>query len=188
MTTDADRSHDPRAQRSRAALRAALVAMLREQPIEQISIVALTARAGVGYATFFRNYADIEAVLSDLSAMLIAELASLVAPAAADGGDRAAAQAISRFAHDRHTALKPLFVGASAALQRDIITRATKTAQAQGHAHHPKLPTELAIAHSVTVIVTVLGWWLAQDDRASEGELAAIVEQLAFAPLGKSVA
>ena len=44
---------DPRALRSRKALRNALIELLQEQPLEQISVRDIVARAGVGYATFF---------------------------------------------------------------------------------------------------------------------------------------
>ena len=55
---------DARQVRSRHALHQALLALLEEKPFDQITVREISARAGTGYATFFRHYPTKEALLS----------------------------------------------------------------------------------------------------------------------------
>jgi AcrR family transcriptional regulator len=48
---------DVRVRRNKAALREALLELLQNQPLEQISIRDIAAAAGVGYTTCYRHYA-----------------------------------------------------------------------------------------------------------------------------------
>ncbi|PYC79479.1 TetR family transcriptional regulator [Streptomyces tateyamensis] len=64
---------DPRAARTRARLRAALLAECAEQPLAQVSVAALVRRAGVGRATFYLHYADLEALAVDACADVVRE-------------------------------------------------------------------------------------------------------------------
>ncbi|GAA4873324.1 TetR/AcrR family transcriptional regulator [Kitasatospora terrestris] len=58
-------SGDPRAERTRAALRAALLAECERQPLDRVSVSALARRAGVGRATFYLHYEDLRALAVD---------------------------------------------------------------------------------------------------------------------------
>ncbi|MEU4119166.1 TetR/AcrR family transcriptional regulator [Kitasatospora sp. NPDC028055] len=62
---------DPRAERTRAALRRALLAECAERPLADVSVAALVRRAGVGRATFYVHYADLEALAVDACADLV---------------------------------------------------------------------------------------------------------------------
>lgn len=64
---------DPRAARTRAKLRQALLAECAEQPLEEIGVAALVRRAGVGRATFYVHYADLEALAVDACADVVRE-------------------------------------------------------------------------------------------------------------------
>jgi len=59
---------DARAIRTRRALREALLGLIETRAFEQITIREIAARAGIGYATFFRHHASTEALLDDLAA------------------------------------------------------------------------------------------------------------------------
>ncbi len=69
-----------RVTRTRAALTEALLALLEERSQEHITIRDITTRAQVGYATFFRNYPDKEALLHDLAADEINRLLTMTLP------------------------------------------------------------------------------------------------------------
>src|SRR6187551_2309610 len=69
-----------RATRTRTALTGALLSLLEERSQEQITIRDITTRAEVGYATFFRNFPDKEALLHDLAAGEINRLLTLTLP------------------------------------------------------------------------------------------------------------
>ena len=44
--------------RTRTALCGALLSLLEERQFEQVTVRDITARAGIGYAKFFRRYPD----------------------------------------------------------------------------------------------------------------------------------
>jgi AcrR family transcriptional regulator len=173
---------DPRAERSRAALRDALSEMLSEMPMEQVTVLAVTARAGVGYATFFRNYESIDDLLADLAGALITELAALLMPLA-EVGTLDVCRGIARFADERQSTLRPLFVGASATLQREITVRALATARRSAPANDTALPRDLAVIHTVSAVINTLAWWLQDTRRTSHEHLAGVIHRLAFLPI-----
>lgn len=70
MTTS---SGDPRAARTRAKLRQALLAECAVRPLEEISVTALARRASLGRATFYLHYPDIQALAVDACAAVVRE-------------------------------------------------------------------------------------------------------------------
>ncbi|MCX4579637.1 TetR/AcrR family transcriptional regulator [Streptomyces sp. NBC_01571] len=64
---------DPRAARTRDRLRRALLAECAERPLEEVGVAALVRRAGVGRATFYLHYADLEALAVDTCADVVRE-------------------------------------------------------------------------------------------------------------------
>ncbi|MEU3287286.1 TetR/AcrR family transcriptional regulator [Streptomyces longwoodensis] len=64
---------DPRAARTRERLRSALLAECAERPLEEVGVAALVRRAGVGRATFYVHYADLEALAVDACADVVRE-------------------------------------------------------------------------------------------------------------------
>ncbi|MEU9132481.1 TetR/AcrR family transcriptional regulator [Kitasatospora sp. NPDC048540] len=64
---------DPRAERTRAALRAALLAECEQRPLEQVSVSAVVRRAGLGRATFYLHYQDLQALAVDACAEVVRE-------------------------------------------------------------------------------------------------------------------
>ncbi|WP_210587177.1 TetR/AcrR family transcriptional regulator [Streptomyces sp. GESEQ-35] len=62
---------DPRAARTRARLREALLAECAERPLEEVGVASLVRRAGVGRATFYVHYADLEALAVDACADVV---------------------------------------------------------------------------------------------------------------------
>ena len=174
---------DPRVAGTRLALSAALTELLNEGPIERITILALTSRANIGYATFFRHYPDIDALLVDVSHALIDELSTLLRSAAAEASFATIAAAIIRFVDERRLVLRPLFVSASAAVQREIMSRAMATARLSHHQNNFTLPPALATAHGVSATIGVLTWWLREGENYSSDQVAVFLQKLALAPL-----
>lgn len=174
---------DPRVAGTRAALSAALMDLLNEGPIERITILALTRRAGIGYATFFRHYPDIDALLVELSHALIDELRALLPSTAAEASMAANAATIVGFVDERRRILRPLFVGASTAVRREIVARAMAVARLTQHPENAALPPVLAITHTVSATLEVLTWWLREGENYSSDQVAAFLYRLALAPL-----
>jgi AcrR family transcriptional regulator len=64
---------DPRTARTRERLRQALLDECAERPLEEVGVAALVRRAGVGRATFYVHYADLEALAVDACADVVRE-------------------------------------------------------------------------------------------------------------------
>lgn len=64
---------DPRASRTRAKLREALLDECARRPLADVSVAALVRRAGVGRATFYLHYAGLEALAVDACADFVCE-------------------------------------------------------------------------------------------------------------------
>ncbi|MGW1894725.1 TetR/AcrR family transcriptional regulator [Streptomyces sp. NPDC002004] len=62
---------DPRAARTRAKLRRALLDECTEHPLAEVGVAALVRRAGVGRATFYLHYSDLEALAVDACADVV---------------------------------------------------------------------------------------------------------------------
>ncbi|QIQ06452.1 TetR/AcrR family transcriptional regulator [Streptomyces liangshanensis] len=62
---------DPRTARTRARLRQALLDACAEQPFEEIGVAALARRAGLGRATFYLHYPDLQALAVDACAEVV---------------------------------------------------------------------------------------------------------------------
>ncbi|WP_344445452.1 TetR family transcriptional regulator, partial [Kitasatospora nipponensis] len=56
---------DPRVERTRAKLRAALRAECLERPLAEVGVAALVRRAGLSRATFYLHYPDLSALALD---------------------------------------------------------------------------------------------------------------------------
>ncbi|MFF5934557.1 TetR/AcrR family transcriptional regulator [Streptomyces sp. NPDC012508] len=65
------RAADPRAARTRARLRAALWEECAERPLDEVGVAALVRRAGVGRATFYLHYPDLQALAVDACADVV---------------------------------------------------------------------------------------------------------------------
>jgi AcrR family transcriptional regulator len=64
---------DPRTARTRARLREVLLAECAERPLEEVGVAALVRPTGVGRATFYLHYADLEALAVDACADVVRE-------------------------------------------------------------------------------------------------------------------
>ncbi|WP_329137941.1 TetR/AcrR family transcriptional regulator [Streptomyces sp. NBC_01476] len=74
MTTEPDgqdRPGDPRTIRTRARLRAALLAECEQRPLDQVSLSAVARRAGVGRATLYLHYEGLQALAVDACADVV---------------------------------------------------------------------------------------------------------------------
>jgi AcrR family transcriptional regulator len=62
---------DPRVVRTRGRLRAALLAACAEQPLDAVSVADVVRRAGVGRATFYLHYEDLDRLAVDACAEIV---------------------------------------------------------------------------------------------------------------------
>lgn len=173
---------DARMLRSREALRGALLQLLQDKPLEQITIREITAQAGVGYATFFRHHPTKEALLRDLAADQINGLAGMALPALSAIDSRATCVALCSYVNERRALWATLLTGGAAGALREEFIRASREAAAHFDAHD-WLPVELGVVHASSAIIEILAWWLRQPKPISVARIAEIMDRLVVGPL-----
>ena len=169
--------------RTRTALCGALLSLLEEQSLEQITVRELTKRAGVGYATFFRNYDDKEALLHDLAANEIKKLLAMTVPVFYSVDGLASNRALCAYVWEHRRLWKSLLTGGAAAILKEEYLRQALQVMVNRPDPEPWLPDDLAITFSVTAIVEILAWWLKQEKPKSAREMAEVLHRLSVAPI-----
>jgi AcrR family transcriptional regulator len=180
------RSADARIVRSRAAMRQALLDLLAETPLERITGAMIASRAAVGYATFFRHYADVGALLVDTVAALTDELARGMRPAllAADSGGAAAALVEAVAA--RRSEFRALLAGAGDALRGELARQVIARVSALPDLSPSWAPRRLATRVTVTGTIELLDWWLREEPEREPAEVAALLDRLVIARLASA--
>lgn len=169
--------------RTRAALRSALVELLSEQPFEALTVREIAARAGVGYATFFRRYKDKEALLYEINEDLMSELLARLLPGMGRGDTAATARELCVFVRRNEALCRAVLAGGGEDVVRaETVRRAIARIVALRPRDTADVETELAIFHSVSATLNLLGWWLRTHAELDEGSMAGAIEALVLTP------
>jgi len=175
---------DARVVRTREALREAMTALATENSLEAITVRAIAARAGVGYATFFRHYPDKDALLADVTDRLVREFLQRVAPLLQDHDRAAAARSMCDFVLEHLAIYKALMAGGSGDTVRAEMLRqtiATMTATRRRALEGPY--DELVMFHLVSSILNLLTWWLRNLDRIDTATVADMIDRAVLTPV-----
>ncbi|MFT3966140.1 MAG: TetR/AcrR family transcriptional regulator [Sphingobium sp.] len=175
-------SLDARMQRSRRVLRDALLALLEEKPFDQITVREITARAKVGYATFFRHYASKDALLHDLASGQISDLLDMAVPVLFVANSRESCRAMCAYIHERRTLWSALLTGGAASTVREEFIRQARLLASRTRKKSSWLPRDLSIVWSTGSVIDVLAWWLSQKDACTVEQIAEIIDRLIIAP------
>src|ERR1700761_364314 len=173
---------DARLVRTRAALCGTLLTLLEEKPFEQVTIREVTARAGVGYATFFRHYPDKETLLHDLAAREINQLIAMTLPILYTVDSRATSRALCAYVWQHQKLWSALLTGGAAGAMREELLRKARQVAAEQTNPDTWLPGDLRIVFSVGGTLEILAWWLKQHDKLPVDRMAEIVDRLVVAP------
>ena len=162
---------DPRTRRSRSALEAALLELIDERELAQISISDVTKRAGVNRSTFYEHYTGLDDLAASACTVHFDELVKS-APLSTSDSARDVAQArhslANLFAHvAEHAHLYRTLLGpeGSARVINHLLHRITagahnRTGSADEHAddfvEHPHDPAAAFVAGAV--LGTVVDW------------------------------
>lgn len=180
---------DARQVRSRKALNAAMLELLVEVPFDQLTIREITARAGTGYATFFRHYPDKETLLADVASQEIASLLELTMPLFEVSSSAASTRLLCRHVAEHRKLWTALLTGGAAGILREEFIRQARQLPLAGTQPNSWLPADLAIVYATGATVDLLAWWLTQKDTHTADEIAVILNRLIIAPvLGCKVA
>jgi AcrR family transcriptional regulator len=175
---------DARVTRSRRAMQQALLALLARMPLDAISGAAIAEQARIGYATFFRHYADVRALLADTVAVLTDELAEGMMPAwlASDSGG--AATILVRAVEVQRATVGALLSGGGDALRAELVHQVIERAVILPDLAPSWLPRRLALRIGVTATIELLDWWLSEEPAHDPVAVATLLDRLVFAQLG----
>lgn len=174
---------DARQIRSRNALMAALLALLQERSFDQLTIRAITARAGTGYATFFRHYPHKEALLEDVASAEIAGLLSMTVPILYDVNSEESTRALCVHVAEQRKLWSALLTGGASATVRAEFIRQARELDRGALRPSDWLPSDLAVVYGTGATIDLLAWWLAQKQEYSADDVASILDRLIIAPL-----
>ncbi|WP_404480205.1 TetR/AcrR family transcriptional regulator [Novosphingobium sp. BL-52-GroH] len=178
---------DARQVRSRNALTAALLALLEEKPFDQLTIREITARAGTGYATFFRHYPTKEALLADVASGEIADLLSRTIPILYETNSYESTRALCGYVADHAMLWSALLAGGAAGIVREEFIRQARGLADVAVSRNAWLPSDLGVVHGTGSTIDILAWWLSQGENPvsahSPEDVATILHRLVIAPL-----
>lgn len=176
-------SQDRRIKRTQQLLAKALIALTLEKGYEAVTIRDITERADVGYATFFRHYQSKDALLRDVSDVVLADLNSLLS-----GSPKVDAEAVGvplfhyvqEHANIIHVLLQSR--GTSSLMQHII----EQTSQDVLNEHTPLegsiVPAEIAAYHLINSSISLIQWWLEHEMPYTPERMGAIFHALIIEP------
>lgn len=153
---------DARAQRTADALRAAFLKLLEKKAMDQITVRAITATAGINYATFFRHHDSKEALLDDLAAGEVQRLVDLTLPVYDTVNMKAGILALFTYVHENTTLWTALLTGGAAGIMREELLRLSRIVAVDRALEESTIPRELRVNCTVSLIFETLVWWLNQ--------------------------
>ncbi|MBI1276562.1 MAG: TetR family transcriptional regulator [Anaerolineaceae bacterium] len=177
---------DRRIRRTQKLLAEALVALARKQGYDAVTIRDITEYADVSYSTFFRHYADKDALLMDMIQNTVVELRTLIGEnrPSSDSG-----KVLFEHVADNQPLYRVLLGGhnSSAIVQRlqEIIFDIIMAFEANNA--DSTIPREIKANHVATAILALLKWWLDHDTPYSPERMGEIYAALILRPaLGKA--
>ena len=174
---------DPRAARSREALRRAFLGLLETKSLDQITIQDITSSAELGYVTFFRHHATKESLLNEIAADQIRFLVQLTLAVLDRSNVRAASLALCSYV-DQHRALwTTLLTGGAAAVIREEYIRLSSEVAEKRTPPDSWLSPEIAGILVVSATIELLTWWLRQKHPEPIERVAEIHERIIISPV-----
>jgi AcrR family transcriptional regulator len=174
---------DARVVRTREALRQAMVDLAAERPLEAITVRAIAERSGVGYATFFRHYADKEALLADVADVLTRDFLRQVAPLLRERDRLGAARTLCAYVEAHLPIHQALIAGGAGETVRAGMLRQAMATVAGARPTAPDGPLDdLVLFHVVSAILNLLAWWLRNRETVDRDTMAEIIERTVLTP------
>jgi AcrR family transcriptional regulator len=178
---------DRRIERSRQKLRSALIDLMLSEAYDTISIRDVTTRADVGYATFFRHYADKEALLLDVLGNLVDAMQQMLNQDESQFSAETEGRLIFVNVRENHQVFRVL-------LQGEGTQAFIAQIEAQGVADISKrypiaadapIPPDVAANHAIASIIALIRWWLENDMPLTPERMGQIYADLVIRPLEK---
>ena len=154
-------SQDRRIKRTQQLLAKALIALTLEQGYEAVTIRDITERADVGYATFFRHYHSKDALLQDVSEVVLDELKILLS-----GVPKVDIEAVGlplfQYVAEHVNIIRVLLSsrGTTSLMQRIIEITSQDVLADNMPLEGSVVPIEIAAYHLINASIALIQWWL----------------------------
>ncbi len=174
---------DRRIRRTQTLLAKALIALTLEKGYDVISIREITERADVGYATFFRHYADKDALLADVLDVVVDELpAELIRSAYLP--DAVDSSLIFHYVRQQSEIMRVL-LRAPAVRQRVLEVGLGIVLAKQDLPGSGTVPPEISAHFTISAALSIVDWWLMHDMPYTPERMGEIMYEL-LSRLGRS--
>jgi len=171
---------DPRAERSRVALRNAMLTLIKQKPYDEIQIKDITDCANTGRVTFYRHYASKEELLLDFIAHIYALIRPLIqvhtASEVLDFNQEPPIQALFEFIEGDRLLFKRLV---TCPIAPRLIEQARRFTVSQIRRTTPFIG-DFAANHITSCIIGNIMWWLVNDVPHSAAYMARSTHWLAM--------
>lgn len=168
--------------KSRTALRAAMLEILAEKPFDQIQILELTVRAGVGYATFFRHYSGTVDVLDEVAGDQIRDLLGMTIPVFEQFDSAVSLRALCHYIAEHRSLWRTLLTGGAAHRVRSEFVRQAREWSRRVGGGPTSVPVDLGTVCAAGSTIDALAWWLEQGQAYSIDDMADFINALVIAP------
>jgi len=173
---------DRRVARTHRLLGEALLQLVQEERFDAITIRAITERADIGYATFFRHFDSQEELLSAQLERMIRQLEQMAGDHTEDYFEREGTL-FYRHIQDNELLYRSLLAGNVsthvARRLRDALVRVIRPHMEQRAAELTLLvPLEIAANHMAASALELAGWWLENGMPYPPEQMGHIYEQL----------
>jgi AcrR family transcriptional regulator len=162
-----------------------MTVLAAESPLDAITVRAIAAQAGVGYATFFRHYGDKDELLADVADKLTRDLLDQVRPLLIERDRLAAARSLCDFVVEHLAICKALIAGGSGhTVRAEMLRQSMATVAMVRHRAADNVLDDLVLFHVVSATLNLLAWWLRHMDEVNAGAMAEIIERVVLTPTG----
>jgi AcrR family transcriptional regulator len=178
---------DRRAIKTKQVLQDALLALMHEQPFEDIEIQAITDRADTARVTFYRHYGTKEELLADVIETVYQNMQSVIQAVSVeqllDARQTPPGQVLFDFLERDRTLYKKLFTGSISAfiqqrVRHYIVQQAVVTFSAAPQ--YADLPIGLIANQIASCMIGNIMWWLSEDVPYSAAYMARITHWTAM--------
>lgn len=178
------RARDARGRKTMALVHAALIDLVEEQPFERITVDDIIRRAGVGRSTFYRHYADKDALLEEVANAEITHFAALAIPIMDTTDSLPECRRVVAHVGEHRKLWNVLLTGSAAGVMRQKMFELSvpEPNSPRGIVADGDVPVDLSIRWGVAAAVEVLSWWVKNPERATVEQVAGYLNRLAVRP------
>lgn len=175
---------DQRVVRTRKNLKAAFIQLVNEQGFENTTIRDVTARAEVGYRTFFRHYKDTRELMVDALSEFVTAVHNELLPA--DSVETTQRNIVTMCEYiEKHSDLfrayyrTPYFTDDSMPLQQ----WGTRLGSLLIEGLNLKIPDEIVLTHVLYSMLNLQRWWVENDMPLPAAQMGRYTHDLVLRPL-----